>query len=353
MAQRVFERAAANRAAGHARQSDATERAGAIGRSSSPVPGSGNGRRAPVDTLQQSGAALLRLQRSHGNRFVQQVVTGVTTAPIIKPKLVVGPADDRHEREADRVAHQMTSGQAVRAPDATGRTPVIQRLAGIDSGPVDADVQQAVQAARGGGQSLPDGLRSSMEQALGADFGGVRVHTDAQADHLNRVLRARAFTTGQDLFFRRGEYDPSSAGGREVLAHELTHVVQQGSTVTAGGRGEVIQRMKMEVNGEVYDTESSADRTTIKTLLNYLSYQDALRVFFKAKMAAIQAGEAVDVQAGFTEVRQHIATFKATGHGPAYNTTPPGSSHPTGIAIPTPAPTLAPGSPRPLSANLG
>src|SRR5215469_2968044 len=331
MAQREFERRAANRVARPARRSDATERAGAIGRSWSAAPGSDNGRRAPVPTPQQGGAALLRLQRSHGNRFVQQLVTGVTTAPIIKPKLVVGPADDRYEREADQVAHQMTSGQAVRAPGAAGPPPVIRRLSGIDGGPVDAGVQQAVQAARGGGQSLPGGLRSSMEQALGADFGGVRVHTDAQADHLNRALRARAFTTGQDLFFRRGEYDPSSAGGQEVLAHELTHVVQQGSTVTAGA----IQRMKIGLKGKVYDTESSADRITIKTLLNNLSYEDARDVFFKAMMAAKRAGEAVQAQAGFLEVRDHIGTFKDTGYGPTYNATPPGSSDPTGIAIPS------------------
>lgn len=74
---------------------------------------------------------------------------------------------------------------------------------------------------------LPDEVRSFMEPRFGADFSGVKVHTDAQADQLNRSVQARAFTTGQDVFFRQGEYNPASRGGQELIAHELTHVVQQ------------------------------------------------------------------------------------------------------------------------------
>ncbi len=70
-------------------------------------------------------------------------------------------------------------------------------------------------------------------QAFGADFSGVRVHTDAQAHQLNQSIQAKAFTTGQDVFVRQGAYEPGSRGGQELLAHELTHVVQQ--------KGEVVQ----------------------------------------------------------------------------------------------------------------
>lgn len=66
-----------------------------------------------------------------------------------------------------------------------------------------------------------------MEQAFCADFSGVKVHTDGQSDQLNQSIQARAFTTGQDVFFGQGEYNPGSRGGQELLAHELTHVVQQ------------------------------------------------------------------------------------------------------------------------------
>ena len=80
-----------------------------------------------------------------------------------------------------------------------------------------------------------------MEQAFGADFGGVRVHTDTRASSVNDSLHARAFTRGQDLFFRQGEYDPSSSAGRELIAHELTHVVQQRAGRVHGPQGQGTQ----------------------------------------------------------------------------------------------------------------
>jgi hypothetical protein len=96
-------------------------------------------------------------------------------------------------------------------------------------GPADAtpEVEAGIEQARGGGQPLEHTVQRQMESAFGTDFSGVRVHTDAGADRLNQDLEARAFTTRQDIFFRRGEYSPGSASGKELLAHELTHVVQQ------------------------------------------------------------------------------------------------------------------------------
>ncbi|MEH2334322.1 eCIS core domain-containing protein [Nostoc sp.] len=89
------------------------------------------------------------------------------------------------------------------------------------------DLEASINQARGGGQAMADNIRHPMEVAFGADFSGVKVHTDGQSDQLNRSIQARAFTTGQDVFFRQGEYNPGSRGGQELLAHELTHVVQQ------------------------------------------------------------------------------------------------------------------------------
>ncbi|AVH73343.1 eCIS core domain-containing protein [Nostoc sp. 'Lobaria pulmonaria (5183) cyanobiont'] len=89
------------------------------------------------------------------------------------------------------------------------------------------DLEASINQARDGGQVMADNIREPMEQAFGADFSGVKVHTDGQSDQLNRSIQARAFTTGQDVFFRQGEYNPGSRGGQELLAHELTHVVQQ------------------------------------------------------------------------------------------------------------------------------
>ncbi|WP_199338311.1 DUF4157 domain-containing protein [Nostoc sp. FACHB-133] len=104
--------------------------------------------------------------------------------------------------------------------------PMVQRQAkaGMDAAP---DLEASINQARGGGVAIADNIREPMEQAFGADFSGVKVHTDGQSDQLNRSIQARAFTTGQDVFFRSGEYNPGSRGGQELLAHELTHVVQQ------------------------------------------------------------------------------------------------------------------------------
>jgi hypothetical protein len=87
-------------------------------------------------------------------------------------------------------------------------------------------VQEAIQHSRDG-QSLPDGVRGPMERALAADLSGVRLHTDAGADQLNRSLGALAFTTGQDIYFRSGAYDHGSRDGLTLIAHELSHVAQQ------------------------------------------------------------------------------------------------------------------------------
>jgi hypothetical protein len=104
---------------------------------------------------------------------------------------------------------------------------VAQAREGEEGASASPDVEQAIQQARGGGQALDSGVRAQMEPAFGADFGGVRVHTDVRADALNRSLNARAFTTDQDIFFRQGAYSPGSSSGRKLVAHELTHVVQQ------------------------------------------------------------------------------------------------------------------------------
>ena len=93
--------------------------------------------------------------------------------------------------------------------------------------PVRPGVEGLIERKLRSGRALDSALARRMGTALRADFHGVRVHDDNEADHLNRQLQARAFTAGEDIFFRRGHYDPGSSSGRELLAHELAHVVQQ------------------------------------------------------------------------------------------------------------------------------
>ena len=212
-------------------------------------------------------ADILTLQRNVGNRAVQRMLSGsIVRAPVpassggptIQAKLTIGPAGDRYEQEADRVARQVMSfdvaGSSIQRaaeneqeelqmkPADISITPLVQRqtstydeelqtssLQGArTSGAAAAPgIETAIQNARGGGQSLPEAFSARMARAFGADFSGVRVHTDDRADGLNRSLQARAFTTGANLFFRQGEYNPHSREGQHLIAHELTHVMQQ------------------------------------------------------------------------------------------------------------------------------
>jgi hypothetical protein len=175
-------------------------------------------------------SALLAIQQTHGNQYVQRVVTG------IQAKLKIGQPGDKYEQEADRVAEQvmeMPEPQVQRQPEEDEEKEHLQTkgLHGQTS-EVTIDIESSVNSLRGSGPHLPELERTFFEQRLGHDFSRVRIHTDAKADTLNRAIDARAFTTGQDIFFRQGVYSPGSSDGRELLAHELTHVVQQSGGIS-------------------------------------------------------------------------------------------------------------------------
>ena len=164
----------------------------------------------------------------------------------VQTKLTVGEPGDKYEQEADTVAAKVV--EQINSPKTEqplqGKVepvvkPTVMRQGGAAGGTVNRDVEQNIQQARGGGEGLNDNVRQPMEQAFGADFNGVKVHTGGQADTLNRSLNSRAFATGQDIFFKQGEYNPGSKQGQELLAHELTHVVQQKPNTT-------LQRKKNE-----------------------------------------------------------------------------------------------------------
>ncbi|MGD2076889.1 MAG: DUF4157 domain-containing protein [Chloroflexota bacterium] len=106
-----------------------------------------------------------------------------------------------------------------------------------DSGPaeIQEETANAINSKRGSGGSLDSGVAEKAGDAMGQDFSDVNVHTDSQADELSRDLGAKAFTTGQDIFFQSGAYDPGSSDGQRLIAHELTHVVQQGGSAPSGG----------------------------------------------------------------------------------------------------------------------
>lgn len=160
---------------------------------------------------------------------------------VILPKLEVTAADDQYEREADQTAARVAGELSADRVEPATPGPVQRVSAPAGSPPpgapaggglaVSPEVEQSLESVRGTGAGLPAEVRHPMERAFGADFTGVRVHTDGRADAFNQALGARAFTTRSEIFFRAGEYGPDTKPGRELLAHELTHVLQQGAAV--------------------------------------------------------------------------------------------------------------------------
>ena len=97
----------------------------------------------------------------------------------------------------------------------------------LSGGLVHPDVEAAIAAASGRGQQVDSRLAGDVGAALGDSLADVRVHNDDHAAALSRAVSARAFTVGRDIFFGAGEYRPAAPQGRELLTHELAHVVQQ------------------------------------------------------------------------------------------------------------------------------
>ena len=236
-------------------------------------------------------------------------------APIIQPKLIIGQPDDKYEQEADRVADEVMRMPEPRLqrqaeeeeeeeeliqtkPLAEQITPLVQRQVepeeeeeeallqpklgtnaeypiqrqveeeeeeeilqtkvnrsqALEVGP---DLESRIQALRGGGQPLPKSARSFFEPRFGYDFSQVRVHTTSRAAETARELNARAFTRDRDVVFRAGQYAPETREGKKLLAHELTHVVQQNNRVSQTVQPLLIQ-MKKALKVGVYETKDQS-----------------------------------------------------------------------------------------------
>ena len=104
----------------------------------------------------------------------------------------------------------------------------------LPDGRAHPDVEQTIASTRGSGQGLSSSLQERFGGGLGDSLSDVRVHTDDTADALAGSVSAKAFTTGNDVYFAKGEYNPGSEQGNHLLAHELSHVVQQRGAPTSG-----------------------------------------------------------------------------------------------------------------------
>lgn len=189
-------------------------------------------RESPAAVQRQAPIGQHLLQRKEGQCACGGGCPRCMNPAVLQPKLAISTPGDPFELEADRVAEQvmrMAEPQVQR--QALTITPLVQCQAedgaGIDAQPIVNDVFSSP------GQPLEAATRTLMEPRFGHDFGQVRVHTDAKAAESVGAVNARAFTVGRDMVFGAGQYAPHSSAGRRLIAHELTHVVQQSGNAAA------------------------------------------------------------------------------------------------------------------------
>jgi hypothetical protein len=257
----------------------------------------------------------------------------------LQAKLAIGEPNDKYEQEADataaRVVQQINSSipsqslpiqrQEMEEDEELQMKPLVQRSENIGGGEASTDLESAIQSARGSGQSLDANLQQSMGQAMGADFSGVKVHTDSQSDQLNKSIQAKAFTTGQDLFFRQGAYEPSSRGGQELIAHELTHVVQQNV-----GEKNIVQRKYNKENlkttiKEVYDSigKAATEKDFVQALKKFVKEsEETPEEIFGDSEFAWQLMELVGYESGMKLHENIKESSKNKGKPISYKNTP-------------------------------
>ena len=214
-------------------------------------------RRAVAATVQRSAAAAAApspargLQQRLGNQATQALVARSVASRELSAKSAKLPAKVSKPTESAELEAEATARKIIRMRESESASPkagaaprdTVQRAAAPSAETTPAGARVNIP----GGSPLPASLRRDMEPRFGASFGNVRVHTGDAAAGQSAALNARAFTVGEHVFFARNEYQPQSASGRELIAHELTHTIQQGAAVQRSVDTTVMQRSEPRV----------------------------------------------------------------------------------------------------------
>ena len=233
---------------------------------------------------------------------------------LIQTKLSINTPNDKYEQEADRIAEQvmrMPEPKVQRKCTSCGkvkeetiqRKPLTQEISPVSLLPIlpslkvqrrcaeceeekmlqrktqgqaggmaSAALTQQIQNTKGGGQPMNANTRQFMESRFGVDFEGVRIHTGSRATRMNEEVDARAFTVGRDVYFNQGEFIPNSLKGKWLLAHELTHTLQQHQSLVSNSiqREDKKSSPKKKKQPTVKDIIpfNSGDRITLNHLID-------------------------------------------------------------------------------------
>lgn len=170
----------------------------------------------------------------------------------VQAKLEISQPGDSSELQADKVADAVSRGDVNMSRmtmEQAGSEISMKGEGGTLTTTPEFD--QQLEGTKGAGQGLDESTKSELEQHTGTDLSGVKVHTDSTASAMSEGINAKAFTHGQDIYFRDGNYSPGTPEGKSLLAHEVTHTVQQG-----GGVQKKVQRESKE---DIYKHNSQQD----------------------------------------------------------------------------------------------
>ena len=264
-------------------------------------------------------------------------------------KLTIGQPGDPYEREADAIADRIVSQSEstptqstdtnapapsssaptkVAQPTPINRAPLsnsvitnkahpalslqakcacesdtLQTKADTSQPTASSDISSRLTNHSGSGQPIPDAPKAEMETSFGTDFSSVRLHTDSSAVQLSQDLGAKAFTHGSNIYFNQGQYNPGSRDGKHLLAHELTHTIQQGAS-TQPVQAKSLQAKSLQTNslsqGDIIQKEEEYDgakelaesRSSAKEAIDPIPAQQAAEAAEREGEAALKAAEA-------------------------------------------------------------
>jgi hypothetical protein len=218
------------------------------------------------------------ISNESSNRYI-----AAANSAIVQRSIAIGAVDDPLEHEADAVADKVMRMPAnnftqrkcpeCEEEDKVQRKPLasfIQKL-GNDSGTKASDsVSQRINSTKGGGSNMDSGTKSFMESRFETDFSGVKIHTGDYAVQMSQELNAQAFTVGNDVYFNSGKFNPDNNGGKQLLAHELTHVLQQ-SGLRNNAQNKIQRQAAPPAKKTIwlhigFDSSAQADTNTMKKL---------------------------------------------------------------------------------------
>lgn len=226
-----------------------------------------------IDRKKQQQSRIQRQrEQEHWEEAHNQLIEVQQKERVQKKSLEISQPGDSDEKEADEVARKVINGQSAEVHGGGGSV----NRKGEGSTEATPEFHSKLNASKGGGQSLEDSTRSEMESKMGADFSNVKVHTGGEANQMSESINAKAFTHGQDIYFKDGQHNTSSNEGKELLAHELVHTVQQGGNVQAK-----IQRQNIVSTSTIELPEELKEAIAFNKIQIYVpSFADCLKELY-------------------------------------------------------------------------